>query len=240
MVSILLFTLYIFINISVIAALWYFNEENKLKRLLFVMLLSALVFSGNIVTIFGYHINLGICHALNYYLICFILTKKCGQDGYIKILKDHFHLLILVATISLPIALMQNAGMIISGFISFPNLIDYILLDRLNYMVSLAIMFYIGQLIYVHSFDYIKNTNFWVDFLLRLPIVMTIQSLIFYCVQLLLVYHGMSSAQHLFSQVTELIISGVIIRYFVLLIASIPFYWVYKNKQGNKNINATS
>jgi uncharacterized PurR-regulated membrane protein YhhQ (DUF165 family) len=240
MFSFFLLALYVTVNVAAIGFLWYQGEDQKLKRLLFLMLLSALVFSGNIITVLGFSINIGVCHSLNYFLIGYVLREMYGSHGYMEVLKDHFHLLILVSIMSMPLAMMQTAGMVSSAIVAYPNLIDDILVDRVNYMVALAAVFYFGQLVYATSYEYIKQRSFWFEFLLRIPAVMTIQSVVFYIVQAMVSSEGLIHNGIILSKIVELVFSGLSVRLIALLLASLPFYWIYKNKKGIKKTNASS
>ena len=177
---------------------------------------------------------------LNYYLIGFILCDAYGPVEYTDMLKEHFYLLLAVSAMTLPMILLNGAGVVFSGLSGLNNLINDVLAQRINYMAILAIVFYIGQLSYAHSFSFIERRSFWFEFLVRLPVMMTLQSLLFYGVQLVALSQTPISIIKIVHDMTYLIINGLCIRYAILILASLPFYRLYNSKKEDAKKNALS
>jgi hypothetical protein len=198
-----------------------------------LMLLAAIVFSGNVVNVGGVPFNIGLGIHINYFLIGFVMCQIYGHDKYIEQLRMHFYTLLVFAIMILPLAPLQTAGIIHSSA-SFPNnLIDDILVDRFSLVALLVGIYYIGQLIYAHSYDFLPRQTFAFEFLIRLPVVMSIQSTIFYFLQTLITLYQrpLELANHIISENATLLADGFVIRYLLVLIASVPFYYVYMSKE---------
>ena len=230
MIGLFFLVLYIFINVGAIAALWYTGSGDLLRKLLFFMLLSALVFSGNVISIVGFQINIGVLHVLNYYLIRFALCDLWGPQRYIDVLRDHFYILLIAVMMTLPLGFLQTAGHISGYMPGVNNLIDDILIDRFTYMTMLASTFYMGQLCYAHSYDIVKKGCFWFEFLVRLPAVMIFQSVMFYVMQVMALAQKGVVPGKVIDEAINLIMNGTVLRYIILLCSSLPFYSISKSR----------
>ena len=233
---------YILTNVCVIAGAWYFNLENSinlLRKLMILMLLAAVVFSGNIVNVAGMPFNIGLGIHINYFLLGFVMVQIYGHDKYIEQLRMHFYTLLVFAIMILPLAPLQTAG-VIHNSASFPNnLIDDILVDRFSLVALLVGIYYIGQLMYAHSYDFLPRQSFYFEFLIRLPVVMSIQSTIFYFLQTMITLYQrpIEMAHQIIGENATLLADGFIVRYLLVLIASVPFYYVYMEKQKDIQID---
>jgi hypothetical protein len=239
MLSIFIFSLYIATSFGPILYFWYKKDIVNLRRLLFCLLFIAMLFSGNVITIAGLTLNLGVCIIVSYYMIGFVLIKELGQDGYLGVLRDHFNMVFIVFLICSPMILMQSAGLLVTNLALSTNLIDAILISKFNYMTIIGMVFYLGQLLYVHSYSFVERGGFLFEILGRIPIIMLMQSLKYYGLLFLVTIgttgvYGMTIPTFL-----GIILGGAIARLIILCLIFYPFYYVYSKKIEGENCAST-
>lgn len=228
--SMFLALLFVLIPASIILWLWHTDDYSMLKKLHFMFLLFTMVFSGNVVSIAGYGITIGIFFVLNYYLISYVLCQHYGVVEFGEILKSHFMMTIIGVALLFPLGLLQYHGLI-TGTIYGTNLIDDILLDRFNSMALNVSVFYFGQLLYINSFTLIeRQKSFLFEFFGRLLACMTIQSLFFYIALVMLAGQSITSAVYI-GGVYEIMTKTLFSRLVMLSILAAPFYYLFQNKK---------
>lgn len=221
---------YIFANAGTIAYLWYKDLNHYLTKIMFTVLLMSLVFSGNIINLYGFQFNVGTVFLINYYFLGFILITTYGSIKYLEILTKHFITLAIIAFMIFPLLLLLNNNMVNENVLKQSNLISAILNERFNYFFILCFVFYVGQVLYTYSFEVIKLRNIYFEFLVRMPILMAFQSTIFYSMNYLIINNSLDTNIFI-GGLYNLFINGILIRYLILLLCVKPYELIYNIKQ---------
>jgi hypothetical protein len=199
----------------------------------------ALFFSGNLIILYpGFEVNSGVIFIVGYYLIGYVLCKELGVDDYLASLKRQFIVIASLMFISLPLALLQLYGYITRSVFDLKNLIDDVFIERMDYMGIVVFCFYFGQLLYANSFKYIERRSFTFEFLLRIPVVMQMQSFIFYFLSMFILADNLTLGQAVYG-ISHIVLDGGIVRYLAMFALFIPFFIMYKYKERDgKKLNA--
>lgn len=223
---------YIFANAGTIAYLWYNESLNHyLRKIMFTVLLMSLVFSGNIINLYGFQFNVGIVFLINYYLLGFIMITTYGSIKYLEILTKHFITLAIIAFMILPLLLLLNNNMVNENILKQTNLIAAILNERFNYFFILCFVFYVGQVLYTYSFEAVKLRNIYFEFLVRMPLIMSFQSTIFYSMNFLTIHNNNIDVNLFVAGLYNLFVNGISVRYLILLLCVKPYEIIYNIKQ---------
>lgn len=226
-------------NVASIGYLWTQKLFSHLKLMMVLFWMMAIFFSGNLVDLGPVEVNSGVFFFIGYYLVGYILCKEYGPDGYIDLLKRQFLIVMLMFFCMVPLVLLQLYGYIERSVFDLKNLIDDIFIERIDYIALVMIAFYVGQLIYANSYKFISEKSFTFEFLLRIPIVMQIQSLLFYFLGLLFLA-AKTGAIHIefskyLSSIYQIVVGGGAFRWISVFIIFIPFYFINRYIERGKS-----
>lgn len=226
-----LLTLFLAAHAVAVLYLWSRDYYSHLKLLLVSIWMLALFFSGNLITLSpGIEVNSGMFFLIGYYLIGYVLCKELGVTDYLETLKRQFIVIASLLLITLPLVLLQLYGYVTRSVFDLKNLIDDVFIERMDYIGIIIFSFYFGQLLYANSFRYLARRSFGFEFLIRIPVIMQVQSFIFYFLSLFILAKNLTLTQAIYG-VANIVVDGGIIRYLSLLILFIPFYAMYHYKQ---------
>lgn len=220
-----LLVLYFVLNFGVLLYLEYKRRFSLIRKSLLMVIITSLVFSGNIIDIYSLNANIGIMFISIYYFILFLFIRKFPSEECFDLLKNIFNTFVITWIMTTPLIFFHYFGTLYA----FPNLINDILIDRINYCVVILISFYFGVMLYLHSFRVVSYKgittfkNFLFEYIVRIHICMILQSSIFYF--LVSITSGILALNLLVPTIFNSISQGGIIRFSLFAISS---WFVYK------------
>lgn len=232
-----LILLYFAANYFVILTLWYQENYFVLRKIMLFSVIQAIVFAGgNKFDLgFGLYVSSTFLFLLNYFIMGFILYQKYGDVEYINILKGHFYALLCYTIMFITYYLIISDDVHISEFYFIKYMVQTIFADRMNTITTVIFIYYLGQLLYVHSYKLVEHKTFNFEFLVRLPVLMFVQSIIFYTIN-----YAIKPSPNFIQDIYNTFITGNISRYVLILGLYFPCYYVYMhNKRNNHYASVT-
>jgi hypothetical protein len=215
---------YTLITYIIILGLWYTNNYDQLRRVMTFTFIGALLFSGGFfIRIDDFIINGSFLFVIKYYILGFILCMHYGHDEYINIIKKHFYTVLILFLMYASLFFMITSDITVMYSYNIKQIIQDMFVYRREYIVVVLICFYLGQIFYANSFNLIPRKSFWFEFLCRLPIIMTMQSILFYVLQFRLFFVD--------NDFQTMFITGNIVRFINLLLLFIPVYYIYQLRE---------